>query len=123
MISLDPSLWLNATVSATGIGEDGSKPLRLSYNKVLDVPDSKTVMVTVNGMYQWAIRSGDSATDLANNQYWYNSGDTMTVKGDAKMMLVLRKVTNLGTQGTDTYSIDITDADLEGLEIKIYYKK
>ena len=123
LISLDPSLWLNATVSATGIGEDGSKPLRLAYNKVLDVPDSKTVMVTVNGMYQWAIRSGNSATDLANNQYWYNSGDTMTVKGDAKMMLVLRKVTNLGTQGTDTYSIDITDADLEGLEIKIYYKK
>jgi hypothetical protein len=121
-ISLDQNMWINATVGSSGIGTDGSKPKRLSYTVVLDVPSNKKVSVTLNGPYQWAIRSGTSSTDLPNNQYWYNSGDSLQVVGNGKMMLVIRKVTDTSYTGTDTkYELDISDADLENLNLQLYY--
>ncbi len=50
---------------------------------------TKNVSITLNRPYQWAFRSGSSDTNLPNNQYWYNSGDSIEVVGDQTMMLVL----------------------------------
>lgn len=121
-VSMDPTLWINATVSATGIGSDGSKPKRLAYTTPFSVPANKKVSVTLTGPYQWAFRSGSSATDLPNNQYWYNSGDSIEIAGSTTMMLVIRKVIDTSYTGTDVnQELEISDVDLQNMNIKILF--
>ena len=82
----------------------------------------KKVSLTLSGPYQWAIRFGTSSTSLPSNQYWYNSGDTIEVVGNNTMMLVLRKVTDTNYTGTkSSYELTISDADLEGLNLKMFF--
>jgi hypothetical protein len=129
-LNTDASSWIRATVSATGVGTEGSSDKRLSYNKVLDIPTSQRIKVVCDSNYQWGVRNGASESTLGNNQYWLNSGDEVQfahTPTDGKFMLVFRKNTAYRdpfsqskdpTEGAQT----ITKSDVATMQPKLYYK-
>ena len=129
-LNTDASSWIRATVSATGVGTEGSSDKRLTYNKVLDIPTSQRIKVVCNSNYQWGVRNGASESTLGNNQFWLNSGDEVQfahTPTDGKFMLVFRKNTAYRdpfsqssdpTAGAQT----ITKSDVATMQPKLYYK-
>lgn len=129
-LNTDASSWIRATVSATGVGTEGSSDKRLTYNKVLDIPTSQRLKVVCDSNYQWGIRNGASATSLNINQYWLNSGDEVQLAHTptgGKFMLIFRKNTTYRdpfsqskdpTPGAQT----ITKSDVATMQPKLYYK-
>lgn len=124
------SSWINATVSATGVGTEGSSDKRLTYNKVLDIPTSQRIKVVCDSNYQWGIRNGASETSFNINQYWLNSGDEVQLAHTptgGKFMLIFRKCTTYRdpfsqskdpTEGIQT----ISKSDVATMQPKLYYK-
>lgn len=124
------SSWINATVSATGVGTEGSSTKRLTYKDVFDIPTSQRLKVVCDGNYQWGIRNGASATSFNINQFWLNSGDEVQLAHTptgGKFMLIFRKNTTYRdpfsqskdpTEGSQT----ITKSDVATMQPKLYYK-
>jgi hypothetical protein len=129
-LNTDSSSWIRATVSATGVGTEGSSDKRLTYNKVLDIPTSQRIKVVCDSNYQWGVRNGASESTLGNNQYWLNSGDEVQfahTPTDGKFMLVFRKNTTYRdpfSQSKDPTdgSQPITKSDVATMQPKLYYK-
>lgn len=120
-LSLDSSKWVTKGMTDTGLGSENAK--RLTCITVLDVPESQIISITFTdaGHYQWAIRSGESEGNYPNNQYWYNSGDTLTVTGSEKMMIILRKVTSTSSNNIDIFTVTITPEDAQTSGLKLYF--
>ena len=128
-LNSDASNWVLATVSAAGVGTDGSSNKRLTYNQVFDIPSSQRLKVVCDTNYQWGIRNGESETNFKNNQFWLNSGDELQLAhspAGGKFMLIFRKCTTQEppfARSTDPSGIKtITKSDVATINPKLYYK-
>ena len=122
--------WRRATVTATGIGEDGSQTEKLAYNKafnISDLRDNSVIMITCGDDYAWAIRYGNSETDLAKSIYWYNSGSILRLESpvaEGKFMITFKKVKdNRTTAEAMTPVTTITKDDAAKIKAKLYTAK
>lgn len=128
-LSYEPSAWSRATVAANGIGAEGSKTDRLAYTTCFEIPVSQRIKVVCADGYQWGVRSGASAKNLANNQFWLWSGDELqlphTPEG-GKFYVVFRK-SNLVeypfSRMTQPSQVEeITRDDIEVMKPCLYFK-
>ena len=128
-LSYEPSAWARATVAANGIGTEGSKTDRLAYTTCFEIPVSQRIKVVCADGYQWGVRSGASATNLANNQFWLWSGDELQLPHTAeggKFYVIFRK-SNLvefpfSRMNQPSQVKEITRDDIEVMKPCLYFK-